>query len=103
MPIHSTIHAWMSGFLLLRDEPYMAKTDQDGKFAIEKLPVGTHTFQFWHERSGYLGGFTCSLRGEQRSATKRGRLEATIVHGANDLGAVKLKPAAFQPINDDRR
>jgi hypothetical protein len=89
------IHPWMRGYLVLRDEPYIAKTDQDGKFAIENLSSGAHTFQFWHERSGYVREFTFSLRGQPDSATKRGRADVAIRPGDNDLGTIKLKPALF--------
>ncbi len=44
------IHGWMSAKLLVVDHPYAAVTDADGKFKIEKLPVGTHKFRVWHER-----------------------------------------------------
>jgi hypothetical protein len=44
------IHSWMNARLLVVDHPYAAVTDADGKFKIEKLPVGTHKFRVWHER-----------------------------------------------------
>ena len=47
-------HPWMSGYWLIVDHPYAALTDKDGKFQIDKLPVGEHAFRIWHERPGYL-------------------------------------------------
>lgn len=47
-------HPWMIGYWLIVDHPYAALTDKDGKFQIDQLPVGEHTFKIWHERSGYL-------------------------------------------------
>src|SRR5258708_11342366 len=32
------------------DHPYVAVTDKDGKFKIEGLPAGKHSFNVWHER-----------------------------------------------------
>lgn len=48
------IHAWMSGYWLILDHPYMAVTDADGKFEIKNLPEGEHSFNVWHERPGYI-------------------------------------------------
>ena len=48
------IHPWMSAYWMVTDHPYVAVTDADGKFKIEKIPAGEHTFRVWHERSGYV-------------------------------------------------
>lgn len=48
------IHPWMSAYVLALDHPYMAITDENGKFEIKDLPVGTHTLKIWHEKAGYL-------------------------------------------------
>lgn len=48
------IHPWMQTYVLVKDHPYGAVTDADGKFKIENLPVGEHTFRVWHERQGWL-------------------------------------------------
>ena len=47
-------HTWIRGYWLIVDHPYAALTDKDGKFSIDQLPVGEHTFKIWHERPGYL-------------------------------------------------
>jgi plastocyanin len=56
LPVKVTcdIHSWMNGYVTVLDHPYCAITDKDGKFRIEKLPAGQHTFRVWHERRGYL-------------------------------------------------
>ena len=48
------IHPHMSAYWMVADHPYVAVTDADGKFKIENLPVGEHTFRVWHERPGYI-------------------------------------------------
>lgn len=48
------IHAFMKGYWLVTDHPYVAVTDVDGKFTIQNLPVGEHTFRVWHERPGWI-------------------------------------------------
>ena len=71
-----SIHAFMTGWLLVLDHPYAVVTDKDGKFKIEKLPVGTHKFIVWQERVGYVNR----------------NLEVEIKADKDtDLGAIKLK------------
>jgi len=48
------IHSWMDGYVTVLDHPYCAITDKDGKFRIEKLPAGQHTFRVWQERCGWI-------------------------------------------------
>jgi len=87
------IHPWMSGFLLIREDPYMAVSAEDGTFQIQNIPAGTHEFQFWHEKSGYLGGIKLGSAGETE---KRGRAELAIKSGTLDLGNVTLPAALFE-------
>ena len=54
MQVKCDIHAWMKAYWLVLDHPYMAITDKNGKFNIEKIPEGEHEFIVWHERIGYL-------------------------------------------------
>lgn len=48
------IHPWMVGYWLILDHPYAAITDAKGRFEIQGLPPGKHSFRVWHERAGYL-------------------------------------------------
>ena len=34
------VHKWMDGVLMVRDNPYVAITDAQGKFQIENIPAG---------------------------------------------------------------
>ena len=52
--VDCNIHPWMKGYLLVRDNPYMAVTGNDGSFLIANLPAGEWEFQAWHERSGFV-------------------------------------------------
>jgi plastocyanin len=45
------IHDWMSGIILVLPTPWFARTDTDGRFNVENVPGGKHTFVAWHEHS----------------------------------------------------
>jgi hypothetical protein len=47
-------HTWMKAYHLVLDHPWMAVTDDDGKFTIKDVPAGKHEFVIWQERKGYL-------------------------------------------------
>jgi hypothetical protein len=90
--VSCSIHPWMSAWLLIRDNPYMAVSDGNGKLVIKSLPVGTWTIQFWHEKAGYVSDVT---QGARKTEWKRGRLEIEIKPGENDLGKVTLAETVF--------
>ena len=48
------IHTHMESWWLVIDHPYGAVTDANGRFKIEGLPVGKHSFVIWHNTAGYL-------------------------------------------------
>lgn len=90
--VSCSIHPWMSGWVLVKDNPYMAVSDADGKLEIKNLPVGTWTFQVWQERAGYVNQATID---GQPVEWARGRLEIEIKPGTNDVGTVVLAPELF--------
>ena len=90
--VSCSIHPWMSAWLLVKDNPYMAVSDKNGKLVIKNLPVGQWTIQFWQEKAGYVSEVT---QGGKPTVWRRGRLEVKIEPGTNDLGTIKLKDSAF--------
>ena len=76
---------------MLRSNPYMAKTDSDGRFVIKNLPVGKHVFRLWHERCGYLR----DVRIGPHTTDSKGRLTVTVSKGANKLSETRLAPKIF--------
>lgn len=75
------IHPHMKAYWIIMDHPYVAVTDKDGKFTIEKIPAGKHTFTVWQDAAGYI----------------EAKLEIEIKDGqTTDLGAVKVAPAKFK-------
>jgi plastocyanin len=46
------VHPWMTGYLLVTDNPFHAVSGEDGSFGIPNVPPGTYTVEVWHERLG---------------------------------------------------
>ncbi len=100
--IANNIHPWMQAWLVVQSHPYVAVSDEDGKFEIKNLPAGAELeFQVWHETPGAGGlgppsatDLQATIAGKP-AGWKRGRFKMTITPGANDLGEIKLDPARF--------
>jgi hypothetical protein len=52
--VKSGIQHWMRAWCVVTDHPYVAVTDREGRFRIEGLPAGEHSFILWHEKAGYI-------------------------------------------------
>ena len=92
VPVRCNVHEWMKGYMLVRSNPYMAVTDTDGRFTIEKLPAGSELeFQLWHETCGFVKG--SGVKGQK--VDKRGRLKFTIKPGKNDWGNIRVDGAVL--------
>lgn len=84
------IHPWMKGYVLIRDNPYMAVSGEDGSFEIKDVPAGKQEFIFWHEAKGYLRDLPV---GEEK-ADRKGQVKVTVPAGGEiDLGEIVVKPA----------
>ncbi|HEY0706960.1 MAG TPA: carboxypeptidase regulatory-like domain-containing protein [Polyangia bacterium] len=46
------VHPWMTGWVLVTDNPYFKVTGADGKFDLTGVPAGTYTLEAWHEKYG---------------------------------------------------
>ncbi len=90
--ISCSIHPWMKGWVMVRDNPYMAVTDKDGKFEIKNLPVGKWQFMFWQEMAGYVAEVKRNGKPEK---WRRGILEVEIKPGKNDQGEIVVNPELF--------
>jgi hypothetical protein len=91
--ISCSIHPWMKGFAIVRDNPYMTVTDDDGAFEIKNLPSGKWQFMFWQEAAGYLSEIK---RNGQAEKWRRGTVEIDIQPGDNDLGQIVVDPDLFE-------
>ncbi len=46
------VHQWMSGTIVVTDNPFVAVTDENGAFSIAGVPPGTYQMTVWHEQLG---------------------------------------------------
>jgi plastocyanin len=46
------VHPWMTGYVLVTDNPFRAVTGDDGGFNLHDIPPGEYTLEVWHERLG---------------------------------------------------
>lgn len=84
------IHPWMSGYVLIREDPYMVVSAEDGTFEIKNLPAGEIEFQLWQEKAGYLDGATV-----QGKPAKKGRFTLNVKPGVLDLGDIVVDAKLF--------
>src|SRR5262245_26320894 len=82
-----SIHPWMNAYLLIREDPYFAISDKDGKLAIKNLPAGEHTFVVWSNK------FISAATVDGKATTwARGRAKLNIKAGKNSLGKIEITP-----------
>ncbi len=85
------IHPWMKGVVVVREDPYVAISNDKGEFEIKNIPVGQHEFTFWHE-TGWLKNL--ALKGGKTD--RRGRAKLKIAAGETlDLGEIKVPAVAL--------
>lgn len=87
VPVTCNIHGWMKGFIVVRDDPYTAVSDDQGRFELKNLPAEELEFTVWHENSGWL---------EARPDWKKGKFTLQIKPEGNDLGAIKVPAKLFR-------
>jgi plastocyanin len=49
--VYCNIHARMTGFVVVLNTPWYVQPGADGGFTIPRVPAGTYTAHFWHERA----------------------------------------------------
>lgn len=75
--IADAIHPWVDGWLLVRELPYMGRSDKDGLLEMRNVPAGKRTFRFWHEEVGFLSGL--GPRGQLQIEIKPGETRELVV------------------------
>lgn len=79
----SDIAPWADGYIVVRDNPYVAVSQPDGTFTMPDLPPGEWEFRVWHERNGYVAHWP------------KGLFTKKIEPGDNPLGNIRLQPELF--------
>lgn len=91
--IHCANHPHETAYLLIRDNPYFAVTNEKGEFEIKHLPLGKWRFKVWQEKCGWIKEVT--LAGQKTTWTK-GELDVEIKQGGLDLGEIKISEDLFK-------
>lgn len=79
-----SIHTQMSAVVLVLENPYFCKSDDQGRYAIRGLPPGEYTVRAWHER------LPSTRRKVSVGATGEVRLDFTL--GPGGTSAAEPKP-----------
>jgi hypothetical protein len=89
VPVQCNIHPWMKGYIVVKDNPYIAVSDNDGNFEIKDLPAEELEFTVWQEKSGWLPA-------KSDWDPKKAIFKMKIKPGENDLGEIKVSPKLFE-------
>jgi hypothetical protein len=87
------IAPYLSGYLVVRDNPNFAVTNENGEFEINDLPLGKWRFQAWHEKCGYIRALKLS---DRDTTWTKGRFDVEITKDGVDLGEIKVDSGIFQ-------
>ncbi len=91
--VSCSIHPWMSAFIMATPHPYIATTDDQGKFKLENVPAGVPLeFRLWHERLRFIGGGT--LDGSNANWPK-GRMKLQLENDEDHTFEVVLDASKF--------
>lgn len=78
-PVTCNIHSWMQSYMIVRDNPYFAVTDDQGKFVIRNVPSGVPLeFRVWQESAKYLKNVTVAVGGGTPAPAKWSQGKFTI-------------------------
>lgn len=78
--VSCSVHPWMSAWMITRDNPYFAVTDEEGRFRIANIPAGVELeFRIWQEKTKFLNE-TVQLNG-QPLKLKKGKFRLTLNAG----------------------
>lgn len=93
-PVHlqCSIHSWMSCYVLVRDTPYLAKSDETGALVMRDVPAGKHNFVIWHERVGRVLEIPAKLG----TTAANGLHLIRIAEESEESVRVPLKPKIFR-------
>ena len=92
--VSCSIHPWMTGWIVVRNDPYIGVSDKDGNLEIKNLPEGEFEFQIWQEKAGYIQQVTQDGKTVEWA---RGRVKIKIEDGkTNDFGTIVIGADQFK-------
>jgi len=50
--VYCNVHAQMTAFVIVRDNPWFTQPSADGSFTLADVPAGSYRLRVWHERGG---------------------------------------------------
>lgn len=98
-PVNCSIHPWMVGYLLPRENSYFAVTKEDGSFEISNLPAGEKLdIQVWHESAAGSSGALVVTTPEAKELgwSNKGRITITLQPDEVKEIQVTVPPSAFK-------
>lgn len=90
VPVQCNIHTWMKGYIVVKDNPYIAVSDADGNFELKNLPAEELEFTVWQEKAGWL---PAKSDWDKKKATFKLKIKPG---DDNDLGDIKVNPKLFE-------
>jgi hypothetical protein len=92
-PVACSMHQWMKGWIIVRDNPYFAVTDEEGRFQIANLPAGVDLeVTVWQEKARIQ---RVTLDGQERALPK-GRLVLNLNPNEERELDVRIDASAFR-------
>jgi hypothetical protein len=91
--IGSNTSSSITGWIIVKDHPYVAVSNERGEFEIGYVPLGDWEVRVWHEEKGWL------VKGKLGSELVPGKgdlLRIRVHPGENDLGTLKINGAETQ-------
>ena len=97
--IKCDVHSWMSGWIVVVENPYYSVTNENGEFRIENVPVGRQVLEVWHET---LGTALVEVEVKEGAETKVETLELVLKSSepSGDKPAKKKGTMVAKPIYD---
>ncbi len=83
---------WLRAEFYLANTPYAAVSDEEGRFTIKNLPVGTWEFNAWHSQVSSIGKVFLDSKPVEWT---RGSFSFTIHSGHNSIGTVEIPSESF--------
>ena len=93
-PVSCSIHPWMSAYMITRDSPYFAVTDENGAFEIANVPAAVELeFRVWQQAAGFVQKVNLKRAAE---TWRKGRFSVTLTEGERREMNVSIDASVFE-------